>query len=524
MEMIELESLDEYDKLPETNWGIKQFPHDCNKKDAKFTAKDRYGGRICDKIIANKNVELGANWIHGIINNPIYDLAVKFGLVDLIKNEPEDNLYNSGNVCGFTDKGEKVTLNTINQAYQTYFWMLKKCENYYQRMSKGEFLKEESVGHVINNEVNNFLSTKNEKERPLLKALFKQMINRETDINGCHTLDDLSLRYYGSYEELPGGNLIIPPGFKKVVAGLLQEIKEALIQNHINESNFDLLLKHEVLKINWHGVESNSKQPVEVVCKNGNEATYAQTLSNEVIGYTLTKQLRSILNNEKFPYPINVYQTNWGSDEHFCGAYSFIKYGESTKNIEMLGQPIYSDPGSDKKESDDVEMSSDEEIDLDFENDEDYNEAFKEFEEDLELKNKYTMSAENESEDEVSGSDSDDDSGTIKIMTVGCAVFYGTGSFKRIKLASEQFERRASLLANVMGCFGGAQSQKEQDEQKKRREANKRIEKQIQKDKQIFRATHRLLLLGAGESGKSTIVKQMRILHVNGFSEEIFRS
>lgn len=72
-----------------------------------------------------------------------------------------------------------------------------------------------------------------------------------------------------------------------------------------------------------------------------------------------------------------------------------------------------------------------------------------------------------------------------------------------------------------MGCFGGGTKTKEEvDEEKRRREANKKIEKQLAKDKQLYRATHRLLLLGAGESGKSTLVKQMRILHTEGFSEQ----
>ncbi|KAK7505770.1 hypothetical protein BaRGS_00003041 [Batillaria attramentaria] len=68
-----------------------------------------------------------------------------------------------------------------------------------------------------------------------------------------------------------------------------------------------------------------------------------------------------------------------------------------------------------------------------------------------------------------------------------------------------------------MGCLG---RKKEDEDDKMRKEANKRIEKQLQKDKQLYRATHRLLLLGAGESGKSTIVKQMKILHVNGFGAD----
>ncbi|CAD6198032.1 unnamed protein product [Caenorhabditis auriculariae] len=49
---------------------------------------------------------------------------------------------------------------------------------------------------------------------------------------------------------------------------------------------------------------------------------------------------------------------------------------------------------------------------------------------------------------------------------------------------------------------------------------NKEIEKQINADKRAASSIVKLLLLGAGECGKSTVLKQMQILHSNGFSEE----
>ncbi|XP_046865732.1 G protein alpha s subunit isoform X1 [Drosophila tropicalis] len=75
-----------------------------------------------------------------------------------------------------------------------------------------------------------------------------------------------------------------------------------------------------------------------------------------------------------------------------------------------------------------------------------------------------------------------------------------------------------------MGCFGSPTSKQSSDvnsdDSKSQKRRSDAISRQLQKDKQLYRATHRLLLLGAGESGKSTIVKQMRILHVDGFSEQ----
>lgn len=58
------------------------------------------------------------------------------------------------------------------------------------------------------------------------------------------------------------------------------------------------------------------------------------------------------------------------------------------------------------------------------------------------------------------------------------------------------------------------------DEAREQKRINAEIEKQLRRDKRDARRELKLLLLGTGESGKSTFIKQMRIIHGAGYTDE----
>ena len=72
----------------------------------------------------------------------------------------------------------------------------------------------------------------------------------------------------------------------------------------------------------------------------------------------------------------------------------------------------------------------------------------------------------------------------------------------------------SSLSAN-MGC-----NNSKSEEIKEQERANRLVETQLRRAKSEFLNEIKLLLLGTGESGKSTIAKQMKILHTNGFTKD----
>ncbi|KAL6047257.1 guanine nucleotide-binding protein subunit alpha [Balamuthia mandrillaris] len=68
--------------------------------------------------------------------------------------------------------------------------------------------------------------------------------------------------------------------------------------------------------------------------------------------------------------------------------------------------------------------------------------------------------------------------------------------------------------------MGACASQPTTPEQKVAAQNSKKIDQDIQKDKKKNAREVKLLLLGTGASGKSTVAKQMQIIYLNGFAEE----
>ncbi|KAF4518404.1 hypothetical protein B566_EDAN002057 [Ephemera danica] len=230
-------------------------------------ARRRIGGRIVGIETGMNHLELGANWIHGVLGNPMFELAMGAGLIDIVQsNHPHT-------VIAATQAGKQ-------EIYEAYVCFLHRCEEYFL----SEYDPPEgivSVGEHISLETEIYLQKYPPGEdRKMRQLLFNCLLKRETCISGCHSMSDVDLLELGSYTELQGGNIVLPKGYSSILTPVRSVIPDE-----------NILLEHEVQEIRWcrqqdcgddtddsdktvtgseDGAPKTAKNSaVEVICENG---------------------------------------------------------------------------------------------------------------------------------------------------------------------------------------------------------------------------------------------------------------
>uniref|UniRef100_A0A8D0D6P3 Guanine nucleotide-binding protein G(i) subunit alpha-2 n=2 Tax=Sander lucioperca TaxID=283035 RepID=A0A8D0D6P3_SANLU len=107
---------------------------------------------------------------------------------------------------------------------------------------------------------------------------------------------------------------------------------------------------------------------------------------------------------------------------------------------------------------------------------------------------------------------------TIAVLDAGAAptLFVASACRLRPSALKPSFFCASGRCAPAFGAMGCTVSA----EDKAAAERSKMIDKNLREDGEKAAREVKLLLLGAGESGKSTIVKQMKIIHEDGYSED----
>ncbi|XP_066146714.1 peroxisomal N(1)-acetyl-spermine/spermidine oxidase [Euwallacea fornicatus] len=239
-----------------------------------FEARRRLGGRIVQIPIGVERVELGANWIHGVLGNPVYELAMQHGLVDIMA-APK-----SHKIVAATEQGKQLPFTVLQEIYEAYLCFLKRCEEYFiSQYEPPDGI--DSVGEHMKLEMNLYLDkVKDPVERHLKELLFDCLLKRETCISGCDSMNEIDLLEIGSYTELQGGNIILPKGYSSILEPLERVIPKDKI-----------LRKHPVKLIKWNcrkriqkpenGSDSDSEESDITVVEDGSTPGSSREVSQE---------------------------------------------------------------------------------------------------------------------------------------------------------------------------------------------------------------------------------------------------
>lgn len=184
-------------------------------------ARNRVGGRVWTDRSLGAPLDLGAAWIQGIDDNPIYDLTREFGAKTLEVD------YNS--LVVFDAQGKRVS----DERYEEIDKLFEKLLTKLAKASESA-----AATATVQNAISAFLAETSPADRQLLEYRIASTLGHEYAADPS----SLSLSAWEQEEKFEGGDVLFPRGFGQVSDGLA--------------GGLDIRLEHTVQRVEHGGKEA----------------------------------------------------------------------------------------------------------------------------------------------------------------------------------------------------------------------------------------------------------------------------
>ena len=232
-------------------------------------ASERVGGRVHTGKIGDNTVEFGAAWIHGTVDNPIFDLACDLQFIlksDRDKKWLSEDTLEKPQSFATTHLQLRIDDQMIEEVWDVFKNLISETEDMPEMKNITKYTKM-SVGDYLHQGFQSYLdscTSDTATTKKLKTNLFSFFTERECTDMGCNSLYDLNLVFFGEYVQLDGSNSCpIPSGYDRIAKALAAGLPSGCVH-----------FQHEVTKINWvASSESDEPQssyhPVKILCGNG---------------------------------------------------------------------------------------------------------------------------------------------------------------------------------------------------------------------------------------------------------------
>ncbi len=192
------------------------------------------------------------------------------------------NIRNINDCCrnkslALTEAGEKVPTEVTKEVLGQFHNATSKAESFAKDgLPTGKV--DMGIRTFIQEYLQPYLSKFKGSKHDIRKLILEYRMTWETEISGCHDMDEVSLAQFGTYVELEGNDSVLPDGFEVIVQTLAQDIpQEQLMFNHVVQritwkaSKIDLKkssIDNDYPKDNGKPAQEGNKKCC-ILCENG---------------------------------------------------------------------------------------------------------------------------------------------------------------------------------------------------------------------------------------------------------------